>query len=111
MSVRQIESKIVFKNFSGAPVRYFPEGSRYFGLLVPDDLQAEMADEGWNIKYNTSTREYWMLVKVSKEYDQDLSGLDKIPSLSADVIIEGVVVPEAIGDYMVALLISITPKQ
>lgn len=113
MSVRHFEDVYVpFKNFSGKTVEHFTPGTRYFGIAIPDmDLVNEMEKEGWSVRYNRTTGTYFVLVKISPEYDQDLSALDDMKNLRAEVFIEGIAWPQGMGEGMTALLISITPKQ
>ena len=44
-------AKIRFRNFSGKAGKYNPAGSRNFVVFLPEDIAAELAEEGWNIKY------------------------------------------------------------
>lgn len=42
---------IRFRNFSGNPGQYNAAGQRNFCVLLPDDVAAAMAEDGWNIKH------------------------------------------------------------
>ena len=47
-------ARIMFRNFSGKPDRFNPQGGkRSFHVLLPADLAEEMQDEGWNVKWFT----------------------------------------------------------
>lgn len=44
-------AKIIFRNFSGKPNQYSPEGRRTFSLVIDDPSLAEsLASDGWNVK-------------------------------------------------------------
>jgi hypothetical protein len=43
--------RLVFRNFAGKESQYNAEGSRNFGVIIPDDAVAQqMEADGWNIK-------------------------------------------------------------
>lgn len=43
--------RLVFRNFAGKESQYNAEGSRNFGVIIPDDTVAQqMEADGWNIK-------------------------------------------------------------
>lgn len=46
-------ARIIFKNFSGNPDRFHPDGApRNFGVIIDDPVVAQdLEAEGWNIKY------------------------------------------------------------
>lgn len=44
-------AKIIFRNFSGKPSQYSPEGRRTFSLVIDDpDIAKKLIDDGWNVK-------------------------------------------------------------
>lgn len=44
-------AKIIFRNFSGKPSQYSPEGRRTFSLVIDDPTLAEqLTADGWNVK-------------------------------------------------------------
>lgn len=44
-------AKIIFRNFSGKPSQYSPEGRRTFSLVISDPILAEqLTVDGWNVK-------------------------------------------------------------
>lgn len=45
------DAKIIFRNFSGRPDKFNPNGGeRGFSVILDRDLADELAEEGWNIK-------------------------------------------------------------
>jgi len=44
-------ARIAFRNFSGNPGKFNAEGQRNFCVFLDDQLAADMAADGWNIKY------------------------------------------------------------
>lgn len=42
--------KIIFRNFKGAEGQYNREGVKNFGVILPEDVAAAMANDGWNVK-------------------------------------------------------------
>lgn len=42
--------KLVFRNFAGKEGEYNRKGDRNFAVLLPDDIAADMAADGWNVK-------------------------------------------------------------
>lgn len=45
------DAKIIFRNFSGKPTQYTPEGRRTFSVVIEDEeLANTLANDGWNIK-------------------------------------------------------------
>jgi len=45
------DARIIFKNFSGKAGPFNAEGDRNFGVLLPEDIAAQMAEDGWNVKW------------------------------------------------------------
>lgn len=44
--------QLIFRNFSGREGKYNQAGSREFGVLLPTpELAADMAEDGWNVKF------------------------------------------------------------
>lgn len=43
-------AKLIFKNFSGAPGRYNPQGNRNFNVILDPQMAQIMHDDGWNVK-------------------------------------------------------------
>lgn len=67
--------RLVFRNFTGKEGLYNQEGSRNFGVILPDDVAEAMKADGWNIKYlkpreedaeetEDPTQTPWLPVKV-----------------------------------------------
>ena len=44
-------ARILFKNFSGKPTKFSPEGKRKFCLIIDNDIAEDFKNIGWNIKY------------------------------------------------------------
>jgi len=42
--------RIAFRNFSGAEGQFNRKGDRNFCVFLPEDVAAQMANEGWNIR-------------------------------------------------------------
>jgi hypothetical protein len=68
-------ARLIFRNFSGKEDKYNAEGSRVFGVIIPDPAIAEqMLADGWNVKYLKPSEEEqeegieqgppWLQVKV-----------------------------------------------
>lgn len=67
--------RLVFRNFEGKEGPYNQEGSRNFGVILPEDEAAAMLADGWNVKrLNPSEEEKeqgveqgppWLSVKVA----------------------------------------------
>ena len=45
------DAKIIFRNFKGKGDKFNPEGRRTFGVIIDNDAAADLAEEGWHIKY------------------------------------------------------------
>lgn len=45
------DAKLIFKNFKGEEGMYNRDGSRGFSVLLSPELAAELAAEGWTVKY------------------------------------------------------------
>lgn len=63
--------RLVFRNFTGKEGQYNQEGSRNFGVILPDDVAEVMLTDGWNVKYlkpreedEDETQTPWLPVKV-----------------------------------------------
>lgn len=50
-NIRIENAKIRFRNFSGKEGRFNPAGRRNFCVFLDDSSAAELADEGWNVKW------------------------------------------------------------
>jgi hypothetical protein len=48
--VRMEGVRLIFRNFKGAEGPYNKEGTRNFGVIIPDDLAEAMLNDGWNVK-------------------------------------------------------------
>jgi hypothetical protein len=67
--------RLVFRNFEGKEGPYNQEGSRSFGVILPEDIGQQMLADGWNVKrLNPSEEEKeqgieegppWLSVKVA----------------------------------------------
>lgn len=44
-------AKIAFRNFSGKEGRFNPAGRRNFCVILDENVAADLAEQGWNIKY------------------------------------------------------------
>ena len=42
--------RLVFRNFTGREGQYNQEGQRSFGVILPEDIAEQMAEDGWNVK-------------------------------------------------------------
>ena len=42
--------RIVFRNFSGKPSQYNPQGKRTFAVILSKEDADRLAEEGWNVK-------------------------------------------------------------
>jgi hypothetical protein len=71
LSTVQIDdARIIFRNFAGKEGQYNREGDRNFGVVLPNDIAAQMEADGWNIKYLRAREEGeeptpWVQVAVS----------------------------------------------
>lgn len=43
--------RLVFRNFAGKEDMYNAAGTRQFSVVLPPDVAADMARDGWNVKY------------------------------------------------------------
>lgn len=64
-------ARLIFRNFRGEGSQFNAEGSRNFGVLLPDDMAEELVKDGWNVKYlkprpddPDEYRQPWLSVKV-----------------------------------------------
>lgn len=70
--------RLIFRNFEGRAGKYNQAGARNFGVILPEDIAAAMASDGWPVKrLNPSEEEKeqgieqgppWLPVKVA--YDR-----------------------------------------
>jgi hypothetical protein len=44
------DAKLVFRNFEGKESQFNRKGDRNFCVILPDDVAAQMAVDGWNIR-------------------------------------------------------------
>lgn len=63
---------LIFRNFRGEKTDYNDEGTRNFGVLLPDDVAEAMAADDWNVKYlnprdeaEDDYRQPWLPVEVA----------------------------------------------
>lgn len=45
------DASIIFRNFSGAPSQFNPEGKRQFSVLLDPELATKLREAGWNVRY------------------------------------------------------------
>jgi len=64
--------RIIFRNFRGEESQYNREGDRNFGVLIDENLAAQLIDDGWNVKYlknddadEGESPQAWLPVSVS----------------------------------------------
>ena len=64
-------ARLIFRNFRGEASDYNAKGNRNFGLLLDDNLAADLLEDGWNVKHlkpRTEEEEEhpqaWLPVKV-----------------------------------------------
>lgn len=107
--------RIIFRNFEGRASKYNAEGSRNFGVILPEDVAAAMASDGWPVKrLNPSEEEKeqgieqgppWVPVKVAYDRgrppriisitsrgrtnitEDTVAGLDNITMANVDLIV------------------------
>jgi len=102
-------ARIIFKNFRGSAEKFNPEGKRNFSVIIPEEIEGKLIDDGWNIKHLTPREEDdtptpYLQVAVSYDYyppniylisngKKTLLGLDMIDILdraeieNADIVI------------------------
>ena len=44
-------ARIIFRNFRGEEQKFNPAGKRNFCVVIPEDLEPKLIDDGWNIKH------------------------------------------------------------
>lgn len=62
-------ARLVFRNFSGAEGQYNREGDRNFGIILEQDVAADLESAGWPVKYlkakeDGDVPQPWLKVKV-----------------------------------------------
>lgn len=45
-------ASVIFRNFSGQPSQFNPEGKRNFCVLLDTEMANKLKSEGWNIRYS-----------------------------------------------------------
>lgn len=65
------DARLIFRNFKGEGSQYNSKGDRNFGVLLNDDLAADLVKDGWNVKFRKPReddpeqyRQPWLPVKV-----------------------------------------------
>ena len=64
---------IIYRNFSGQPTKFNPNGGkRTFALVMPQRVADELVDRGWNVKHRAPRDEedddmYWTEIVVNME--------------------------------------------
>lgn len=66
------DASIIFRNFSGQPSQFNPEGKRNFCVLLDTDLANQLKEKGWNIRWSEGRGEddeRQAYVQVSVSFD------------------------------------------
>lgn len=63
------DARIIFKNFQGKQNQYNAEGNRNFGVVLDEDLAAQLTADGWKVKRlrgkeDGEVGDPWLPVKV-----------------------------------------------
>lgn len=66
------DTKIIFRNFSGAESMYNARGSRNFAAILDRESAEQMAKDGWNVKF-------------PEDRPDDEEGMERDPYISVEV--------------------------
>lgn len=44
-------ARIIFRNFRGEEQKFNPAGKRNFSVIIPEEMEDQLIEDGWNIKH------------------------------------------------------------
>lgn len=109
------DARIIFRNFRGKGSKFNDEGTRNFGVILPDpEAATRMQEDSWNVKWLEPREDEgeteptpWLPVEVAYDKgrpprivlitskkrtdleEEDVAGLDWVDILTVDMIIRG----------------------